>query len=238
VHEGGLVGERPVRTVAPFAGPEGPVRSVEEGGEERPPRAACGRQGISPVDVLRRSEKRGSRVGGDDKAHEIVEHERAGLFVIYDLVQRRRSALHDDALDERCAQFRAFTPVIFVVLAQMGPKRFEDLVRDEPNFRDRRAHVEVAVVPATLAASDAMFPVLQVDEQDPVVSDHDGIDLAVLSRSDGDLEIRVGVPLPRQMPKLAQAVDLARMDALPLVSDLHAAAPYGPQRPIAFGRGR
>ena len=62
VHEGGLVGERPVRTVAPFAGPEGPVRSVEEGGEERPPRAACGRQGISPVDVLRRSEKRGSRV--------------------------------------------------------------------------------------------------------------------------------------------------------------------------------
>ena len=141
--------------------------------------------------------------GGDDKAHEIVEHERARLFVIYDLVQRRRSALHDDALDERCAQFRAFTHVIFVVLAQMGPERFEDLVRDEPNLRDRRTHVEVAVVPATLAASDAMFPVLQVDEQDPVVSDHDGIDLAVLSRSDGDLEIRVGVPLPRQMPKLA-----------------------------------
>ena len=48
--------------------------------------------------------------GGDDKAHEIVEHERAGVFVIYDLVQRRRSALHDDALDERSAQFRAFTP--------------------------------------------------------------------------------------------------------------------------------
>jgi hypothetical protein len=31
----------------------------------------------------------------------------------------------------------------------IGPERFEDLVRDEPNFRSRRAHVEVAAVPAT-----------------------------------------------------------------------------------------
>jgi hypothetical protein len=79
---------------------------------------------------------------------------------------------------------------------------------------------------------------LAIDEQDPVVDDHDSIDLAVLSRSDGDLEIRVGVPLLRQMPKLSQTVDLARVDALPLVSDVHA-APHGlPQRPIAFARDR
>jgi hypothetical protein len=31
----------------------------------------------------------------------------------------------------------------------IGPERFEDLVRDEPNFRSRRAHVEVAALPAT-----------------------------------------------------------------------------------------
>ena len=56
--------------------------------------------------------------------------------------------------------------------------------------------------------------------------------------NDGDLEIRVGVPLLRQMPKLSQTVDLARVDALPLVSDVHA-APHGlPQRPIAFARDR
>ena len=84
-------------------------------------------------------------------------------------------------------------------------------MRDEPDLRNRRRHVEVAVVPATLAASNAMFPVLQVDEQDPVVGDHYGIDLAVLSRSDGDIEVRVGVPLLRQMPKLTQTMDLARL---------------------------
>jgi hypothetical protein len=75
---------------------------------------------------------------------------------------------------------------------------------------------------AFASASDALFPVLQVDEQNPVIDDHDGIDLAVLSRFDVDLEIRVGVPFFRQMPKLSQTVDLARVDALPLVSDVHA----------------
>src|ERR1700738_2821246 len=120
----------------------------------------------------------------------------------------------------------------------MGLECFQDLPGDKADLPDRRAHVELAMVPAALAASDPFFPVLQVDEQDPVVDDHDSIDLAVLSRSDGDLEIRVGVPLLRQMPKLTQTVDLARMDALPLVSDLHAAAPHSPERPIAFGRGR